>query len=54
MDTAPEVRLKVRTWPPGGLVDREIRGGEKRGRDATQPAALIAIRTQDGTVSICG
>jgi hypothetical protein len=35
MDSAPEVRLKVRARQPRGFVDREIRGGRECGPDAT-------------------
>jgi len=46
VDGAPEVRLEVGAGGARGLVDREVRRPRERGRDAAQPHATRAVRTQ--------
>src|SRR5258707_14374398 len=46
VDGAAEVGAQVRAWLAGCLVDREVRGGRERGRDAAQREAALAIRPQ--------
>jgi hypothetical protein len=46
VDSASEVRLQVRTWFTGSLVDREVSRRRKWQGNATQPSTVRAVRSK--------